>query len=194
MINWQTILTSILCSGTITTLIILFFKKIIERGIDSKFNTLENKERLLFEEDGRRAGKIFDDQYEAYKAVIAIVYRIRNESRHIVGLLNENEFNLEKIKVRKVILEEYYKVLHRLRYDNRVILGDVFWNEFHSLQNPINFIINFLEIFIQEGSSTNREEIEELIKRIKHHNSDIDEHYLRITEIAQTILQIGKIR
>lgn len=190
MIDWQTILTSVLLSSTIVSGFLFLFKKTFEKGIETKFKEIENRQRLNLEENKRRQGKVFDDQYELGKSILGLTYRVRNVYREIIDELNESDYNLLFIKDRFVSQNEYYKSLEILLLDNRAILPKVLFKELHDLKHCISYFSSSLHFLISGELSNNKEKVSQLITSCQETYDKIDDHYIVITGIIQSSLGV----
>lgn len=192
MINWQTILTSVLLSSTIVGLIVFLLKKTLEKGIETKFKEVENKQRINLEENKRREGKIFDDQYEICKSVIALTYRVRNGSRDIVDELSKNDYNLLFIDDRLKIQADYFRALRDLMLDNRAVLPELVFKELHDLSHSIDYFNSNLIRLSRQNKKLNSQQVQEIITETKAKFQKIDQHYLVMTGIVQSSLGVDR--
>jgi len=191
MTNLQTILTSIVLSSSVVGAILFLFKRTIETGIKTKFKEIENKQRLNLEEKKRRQGKLFDDQYEMGKSILALTYRVRNCSRDITDELNKVDYSLQFVNQRFKIQNNYYESLETLLLDNRAILPEVLFNEVHELKHRISSINNRLYILLNEAKPLKEEEMKNFIDKIKRDYAKIEEHYAVMTAIVQSSLGVN---
>ena len=152
MINWQTILTSTLLSGTLISVILFLFKKSFEKGIETKFKEIENRQRLNLEEDKRREGKLFDDQYDLYKIMLALVYRLRNGARNIITQLNKTDYKFQYLNPPLKIQDCYHKSLETLLFENKAVLPEKFFGELHDLKHCVNSINSNLHYILNWGN------------------------------------------
>lgn len=188
--NWQTILTSVLLSGSFVSLIIFLLKKTLEKGIETKFKEVENKQRLDLEENNRRQSKIFDDQYEICKSVTALTYRVRNGSRDIITELEKGSYNLLFIEDRLKLQNEYFKALKDLMLDNRAILPELVFKELHDLAHAIDYFNSNIRILARQNKSLAGLEIQKIISTTKELYRKIDDQYYAMTGIVQSSLGV----
>jgi hypothetical protein len=191
MINWQTILASVLFSSTIVSAVLFIFKKMLEKGIETKFKEIENRQRLNLEEAKRRQGKIFDDQYDLSKTIVALTYRVRNKAREIMNELNNPDFNPQLIGKKIKAQSNYHKYLDKLLLDNRAILPDLLFNELHPLKNCINSFNSYF-YFLANKERLEEERIIEIKNEMQELYTKIDEHYLVITGLVQSAIGLDK--
>jgi len=171
--------TSVLLSGSFVSLIVFLFKKTIEKGIETRFKEIENKQRQ---------SKIFDDQYEIYKSVIALTYRVRNGSRDIVDELDKASYNLLFIEDLLKLQNEYFKALRDLMLDNRAILPELVFKELHDLSHAIDYFNRNIMILARQNKDLAIQEIQIIISSAKEKYKKIDDHYYAMTGIVQSVL------
>ncbi len=187
MLNWQTILTSTLLSGTLISVILFVFKKTFEKGIETKFKEIENRQRLNLEEDKRRQGKIFDDQYDLLKTILALTYRVRNGAREIMNLLNKTDYKFQYTKEFLHIQDGYHKSLETLLFDNKALLPDSLFGELHDLKHCINrFNSNLYLLANKEITAVDK--IEAVKVHIKDDYNKLEQHYLVMTGVVQSTI------
>ena len=167
MINCQTILTSTILSGTLISVILFAFKKTFEKGIETKFKEIENRQRLKLKEDKRREGKIFDDQGDLLKTILALPYRVRNGAKEIMNLLSETDYKFQYIKEFLHIQDGYHKSLENLLFENKAFIPDSLFGELHDLKHCINRFNSNLHL-ISNKKITAVEKIDEIKIRIKN--------------------------
>lgn len=183
---------SILLSSGIVSLIVFLLKKTLEKGIETKFKEIENKQRLDLEENKRREGKIFDDQYEISKSVIALTYRVRNGSRDIVDELNKADYNLLFIDDQLKIQNDYFRALRDLMLDDRAVLPELLFKELHDLSHAINYFNSKLIRLARQKKSLSTHQIQDIINETKEKFKQIDQHYLVMTGIVQSSLGVDR--
>ncbi|NNV55032.1 hypothetical protein [Limnovirga soli] len=187
MINWQTILTSTLLSGTLVSVILYLFKKTFEKGVETKFKEIENRQRINLEEDKRRQGKLFDDQYELYKTLLELVYKLRNSARENMYQINKRDFKFQYLKPFLQKQHEYQKSLETLLYQNKAILSESFFGELHDLKRCVNSISLNFRLFAKLKNSEEGE-IDEIKSLISKDYNKLEQHYLIMTGVIQSAI------
>ena len=108
-IDWQTVLTSILSSGIVSTVLVFALKKIFEKQIEYRFDRKleEYKSDLEVRSDQKR--ELGKHRIEDYRKLAEQVYRIRNALKMIVEAKTFNvDRCLEYIKHTDPYVEQIY--------------------------------------------------------------------------------------
>lgn len=205
MLEWKTIIASIVGATTISGAIIFLAKKMFEKGIETKFKEIENRQRLILEEASRRRGKLFDDQYDFLKKVLTVIYRTRNELREMLEKFNlifkqykhKTKNSSPNISFNKTGIEDIlnnYILLDDLLKENRAIAPAHLFDLLHQLRNSIHHFHQSVAVLnSQSGPST--EEIDTWSNKIlsfKKDFQDIDNMYIEITKSIHAWIGVEK--
>ena len=101
--DWQTILASITASSVIAAAIGYVIKKSYDRALDLRFERLKEQNKGLINEEMRRRGSLFDEQYSALKTGLSLVYRLSNKARDAMSLIESEDRNRYKKCTREVV-------------------------------------------------------------------------------------------
>ena len=79
----QTLTTALLGSGVGAGAVVFLAKRLFERSFDAKIKLIEEKALQSIREQSRRQAAIYDEQFQALRTAMSLVYRARNSARDL---------------------------------------------------------------------------------------------------------------
>src|SRR5437899_3036690 len=81
--QWGTFITSVGGAGAVLGIVGYLLKRSFESILNTKLKESEDRHKALMAETLRRQAALYDEQFEAFKTIVELVYRARNLAREI---------------------------------------------------------------------------------------------------------------
>jgi len=153
--DWQTVVTSIASSGVIASGIGYMLKKTFDRTLELHFQKVSDQNKALIQESVRRYAFVYDKQYEVFKLILSLTYRLRNS----VGDLSEQVENMnqrESLELYKRF-QGYNEALVEVLFEERAILPESIFLVAHELKSTlagINSNLRFIDVTRNDNRMT----------------------------------------
>lgn len=175
MLDWTTILTSVLGSATIVSAIMYIFKKTFDKTIDYKFTEAESRTKAQVEELKRRQSILFDKMFEVEKNLLSEIYESRNLIKYeLIKLIEEKNFHKADELIIKINIKE--KIISDILIRERIIIDEIIFAMSHEFKHALFK----LKMYVEKQKSNSILDTSEL-REIKVLTSKIDSIYEKIT-------------
>ena len=133
--DWQTVVTSIASSGVIASGIGYMLKKTFDRTLELHFQKVSDQNKALIQESVRRYAFVYDKQFEVFKLILSLIYRLRNSVKE----LSEQVENMSQRESRELYkrFQGYNEALVEVLFEERAILPESIFLAVHELKSVL---------------------------------------------------------
>lgn len=186
--DWLTIVTSFSSSAAVAGAITYALKKSFDRALDLRFERLKEQNKALINEEIRRRGSLFDEQYSALKTGLALVYRLRNKARDAIRFMESEDRNQVKKCTRE--MGSLVTAAREILFEERATLPKRFFDCLHNMHHDVAVFNTICDTFSHERNAE-KDKTTEIIKRAKEGYEMIDTIYLVFAEDVHSYLGVS---
>jgi hypothetical protein len=135
-LDWGSIASAVIGSSVAMAIIGYLLKTAIDRSLDIRLDRMREKSKAEIQEDFRRQALVWNSQYEAGKALVALIYRFRNTFHELSPILNDPSHEREQRTLFRR-LEIFGSGINELLYEERGVLQPALFRAAHELKSPL---------------------------------------------------------
>jgi hypothetical protein len=181
--DWQTIVASIGTSSVIASGVGYLLKRAFDQTLAVQVDKIKTENKALIEENARRYAFIYDKQYDAFKLVLSLTYRLRN----LIRDLSDHTYDVLVHQDRELFdrFQAYHSALVDLIYEERAILPNSIFAIAHDSKNVSFSILSNFEYLQRRQTHLSHEVIQQRLQEIRADYDLIDQLYNRLVHEIQ---------